>query len=1397
MWSSYEISLWDNQDRFIETLVSSQKSYVKEGHSPSLTKNTNGEVKLNFTIPIIYYDKESKSFINNELWYNKLKQQGILANEKRVKLIFDKNKKIDGKFVHQIVETVITSVQESRSGRELNCNVQCSGLAFKWLGRIGYNIVVDSQTILLEEEEQETTIIPTINYWLNKVFPKDQSGEWKTTWSYEIAMNHEGDTRKASNKIYQKDSIVSWEQDQSGQVKPIYNQQPVEKARFMEIAQSNKYNITQDIAQTFQVFCRYQFLYEDKLNPFKITGGKVVYYDSYAQDTNYTITYGDNENSLTKTSNSQQLATKVYVEDIQNQNTNTGYTSITNAANNLSKENFILNFNYYIDSGQLSDTQQNAIYTYQIQMRNYNVSLKDMQSKRDNVSNKIVDAQIEISNLENQVQAAQDNINNYTDKINTIGGGLSATKLHDDKIALIAREKQGIVYVTFSRSGVIPGTVVCNSGQSFQLNIDQYGYAISANVASNAGTILRFSYDYQLLAFYNNQLATYQSIYDSCYKKLSQKKSQLGNRTTETSKQDGTLYEQYNFYKNQVQSISESKEAATLAFDNLMGFYLKQGKWVPDNFKAPNEKKTIENAALQYSSQALEGQPKSYYYVGAQQTKTYYAYLPLTSDLTARNIQRVVITDEWTIPQTSQKLTKSYLYNAQYTPQFMSINNQTTPILLFSQGVEKVSGHTYTFKEMSQDGNKVVFSKNVTSTFVNQGTSGNDLLYRRYKIANDLDAISSTVKLVFGNNQLEENYDYTVTTDQQGYTIITFKTNSKIGFQAKQVSLSYQSDRSSSQLYYDALDVAENSAYPIVSYDVQFSYLQKILNKRIVPKIKAPSIFDIKLNDQIELDIGMVVRINDYQLQLKGTKGIVNSITIMLDSPQQSSFTVQNYKTRFEDLFGRMVASSEQIKSRGSAYERAASAILPNLQIDGNILQNTINNNHLVISSGYTSGVQFTDQGILVQNQAAYTNGVRGRVLIKGGGIFLSQIVDADGNYIYSTGITPSGINASAINSGRLNTEKIFIYSGDQVRFAWKADGLFAYDQQESGETNYQKFVRLNEDGLLYSQNGARIVDLGWNGLYIGAQDGSLQISGSSGLTIYNGPKQTEDDNPTKRLTLGRVREGGIDYYGLRLYDNQENETLITNDQGYLWLKKQLLVGSDNSRVGLSGDGVGTPDSSPIRIWAGDQNKENAPFYVRQDGTLRASKAIITGQIYATSGTFTGKIISSQGEIGGWTINEDSISSGNMILSSKPGKTQQRINVNNKFIVTNDGKLVAKQVDIAGTITATGGKIGNLTITEINDIAGDTSIVTVIVESSKGGIGKYQEEFETVFSVRAQKGNIPFQEEDYAKYTLQWQTSLDGSQWTDIEGENGRTYNFSGILPPETYVRCKFIAIQG
>ena len=1399
-WETYEISLFDHNDNYISTLVQSGKYYDRQAYTPMLSMTRLGEITLTFTIPIVIYNKQTKQWEDNTLWYNKLREEGNLAVEKKVKVIFDKNKKVNGTYVHRIVETVITGITETRDGRQLYCNVTATGLAFKWLGKIGYTITLDSDTVLLEEEEKDITIEPTINYWLDKIFPRNTEGVWLTPWRYDIQMSYDYGSKREKSKVYEDDDIISWTEAEEG-LEPVYNKEPIEKKRFLSVEGSNKYNITQDIAELFETYVRYEFLYEDITNPFKVTGGVVVFYNNDIQATEYAITYGDNETGLSRTIDSTDMTTKMYVAAIESEYSDNGYISIADADNNITKDNFILNFDYYEQAGFLSNRQINGIAAYKRDIRKLNTNIDEALGKINVLEDKIIDIEVEIATYKDKIEAAQQSINNYTDKLSTIDTSLTTNKLTDTKVAYIVRQDDnGATYVVLKRAGIISSSIKCDTaGVTFTVRKqDDYGFVSELNVAGIAAQkIVYFTYEYDLLSYYRNEIESFTSIRDACQNKLENKQSFLGEKDDKQGIEKGTLYQQLKYWNIVYDQLKEEKNRVTTNFENLMGYFLKEGQWDTSDYEAPTENKKINSASLYYDDKALDGEQLAYYLSGKEEKKVYYNYIlwkDAVGNFPEGNIEKLVIVEKW-MDSTGKNLVKQYQYNAQWQPAFIKENNVPQFILLLDTSVTFTTGRKLYYKNNS--GAEV----DITSWFVNPNTATDkkELCYRRYKI-DDNNVITDSIEISKDGKTLEEFYDYFIDVIN-GKRYITFKCNGAVPYNYDNFTVAYKCDRTTVQFYYDALDVSENSAYPTTTYDVSFSYLQKALNK--MPQVEIDTMYQSiskKLNNEIDLWLGYVVRINDDQMKFKGVRGIVSELSIDLEQPQNNSFKIQNYKTSFQDLFGRIVASSEQMNSRGSSYERAANAIAPTQEIVGNILQNTINNNQIIFNSGYTSGVTFDDYGITVENNYPYPNGVKGQVIIRGGGIFVSNSVDADGNREFTAGLTPNGINASAITAGRIDTEKINIYSGDQVRFTWKADGLFAYSQYDNGATNFDRFVRMNENGLLYEDNGFKNVELGWNGLYIGAQDGSVELTAQDGLTMYD--DNSNNANRVMRFKLGRFGTDINNYqYGLRLYNSDGQETLITRDSGELWLKRELTVGNDSGLVGLSGLPASDQGESPIRIWAGSTNKVTAPFWVKEDGTFTASKAFITGTIHATDGEFKGKIEAESGSIGGWAINNNSLSSGNMILSSATGDNPPRINVNDKFIITDDGTMKATGADISGTITATGGKIGNMTINQIegwgqdiSDIKGDTSIVTVEITSSSGTVSKQGQEFSTTLTATGKRGNLPFPEEEYNNYTYIWEISTDSVTWTALEGATTRIYNYTATLTSKQYIRCRFVS---
>ena len=79
-------------------------------------------------------------------------------------------------------------------------------------------------------------------------YPEDKTLQW----TYAVRMTN--NTGLLADKIYEHNLTEDWKVVGETLV-PIYATSAIEKERFIDVKDSNKYNITQDIAEMFQVFC--------------------------------------------------------------------------------------------------------------------------------------------------------------------------------------------------------------------------------------------------------------------------------------------------------------------------------------------------------------------------------------------------------------------------------------------------------------------------------------------------------------------------------------------------------------------------------------------------------------------------------------------------------------------------------------------------------------------------------------------------------------------------------------------------------------------------------------------------------------------------------------------------------------------------------------------------------------------------------------------------------------------------------------------------------------------------------------------------------------------------------------------------------------------------------------
>lgn len=1320
---------------------------------------------------------------------------------------------------------------------------------------------------------------------------------------------------RAANKIYEDSYVSSWTikegtTDNNGNIitadtlAPVDFEEGLEKARYIDCQNSNKYNITQTLAETFGVFCVYEYKCDTRGQFIKSyaddngniwQGRKVVFYNrAIKTEDPLVFDYQNNLNTISRESDSSEIYTKLYITPIESSTMEDGYISIANTSVNPTLDDFILNFDYLYSVGSITDYQKSFVKSYEVSLHRINEALRNLSPILESLTVDINDAEANISMIENEIASAQETLVEYETLRDNDVTNEAVVKNKDNSYSIIFTTSgdcysaklrlEGInassiaAYDSFEYENRIFSAVQGNlitvskkaslleNDTNFYLLLDEYGFPSEIYTSLGNSVISEEKKNIMYLELVYSPSNAYKTICEQLKQKI-EEKTRLKDSLEESLEND--LKAQLDLKQREYDDWYSQKGELNQKLEIVLGPALREGYWTPDSYEDPGEKieaivsdisETIPSsgAGLIFDNVLFDGEDSGTYEdsVLEEPTTKYYNYIPIediysqwenqkienlvihlqnpklsytitTSNLPAGNYYVLyntqkyyfTISAELVIGQTLElKVENSnlnlYLDDVLYTALSTFGANNSVNLTAQFEGLTNYLGERYIYnnagfifafiKEQGENKIKPVLLLNNTSinylkyqsisySFSDTGVVGSidsgiitpaayTLYYPRIALINNnvnYDSDQLMVEVGVGENAkvLEKFTNYTILLrDGKPYITLKITNDCSIGdILSNSFKVVYQISRANEMLYLDAKEVARENSQP------KYSYSLTVAN----------------IPDKVSfIELGQLVYINDHSLGIRAATGYVSEVKLALSEPQKDEITIQNYKTKFEDLFSTITASSEAMKNNASAYNIAAAGFTSSGEIEGSVLQTSINNNNLSFSFSNTNVEIDPSQGIILTNTSPYMNGVYGQVALRGGGIFLSNSIDSNGSRVWSTGITPSGINASMITTGQLDTNAIRIFSGNNLAFQWNPEGIFAYKRNENGAPDLNSYVRYSDKGIQYISSEHTAVDLGWNGLLISAQDGATELTGELGLTVYDGTKNEDGSNYMVRV--GRFLEDNE--YGLRLYrkdsDGKYIATLITSNNGELWLQDSLKIGNEDNGVGITGadERVKKEDgtySYPVRIWAGSADKETAPFWVREDGSIRATKAIIEGNIVAKEGT-----------IGGWIINNNSLTSPDE-LTTLAAIGEERINVNNKFIVNSDGTMKAVDAEISGTIYATSGEIGGMTIDglagNLESLIGDTTTLKVVISSSRGTVSQSDEPFITKFTATVYKGNVVFTEADYAKYKYKWEYSSDNEEWFSFSGEGEETitdvpyFDYNDILTSSIYVRCQLL----
>ena len=577
----------------------------------------------------------------------------------------------------KIYPFIIDKIVDSRDDNfSVYKQVSANGLAFAELGKVGYKLEL-TQDILEFEVEKDNTIVPTIDYWLDKVFPseKDANGRvkrWLTPWCYEVKTEYYESDRVAG-KVYDEEYVNNWNVGSDGTLTAASYEPTREKARIISCKDSNKYNITQTIAETFELFCRYEYSCDERGSFVKTytddagkvwTGRKVIFYNrAIKKDNPLIIEYKKNLNSISRESDSSEIYTKLYVSPIASEVMTDGYVSIANSAANPTMDEFILNFDYLHETRSISDYQYHQVEIYKANIRKINEVLADLSPQINGLEVEINDLKAEAAGYESQISSAEEQLATYqklrdnalTNGVVQKGASNACSVIFSDVGAyrkatlnfegIVASSINGYAksdYATklFSASDLnIVSSEGVPSGNNIDLILDDTGFPCAL------ATKRVFDSNIVYLELQYSPANKYKKVCDNLWLEKQGAEAKLISTNSKVAKLEEKLASLESSYNAKI----KEKENINLAFENLMGPALREGYWTPEDYQDPREnfteditystsssrvpiaKEPVRNCfifdAIPFENEQLAWTPDN----SVADKKKYYKYFPLGS----------------------------------------------------------------------------------------------------------------------------------------------------------------------------------------------------------------------------------------------------------------------------------------------------------------------------------------------------------------------------------------------------------------------------------------------------------------------------------------------------------------------------------------------------------------------------------------------------------------------------------------------------------------------------------------------------------------------------------------------------------------------------------------------
>lgn len=364
MEKKLKISIYSHEDEYIDLLYDSTKEFNGQCSNPILTINANGAKTLSLDLPLKHFEKKEGKIIDNVRWQ-------YITNQYKIRVEREDE---------DIEEFVLRDYSETHSDADqLMININCMSLAEFELGQTGYNLSFSEESLYIYPENVDPSDPDSesigvsdadIHFWAEKIV-ENTDWNYEVKSFYEIDTDMEEDNRQAipvsaddhvgTNQFYEKDRIIDYDDDNNEIKKETYDI----KERIIKSEKSNRWNLTQDLCEIFEIWADYKITYEKG----KVVSKTIIFRNDIPEDALFSVKYEKNLQNITRQVDDSQIVTKMYVTPLTNPNTDDGVVAIAKNDKNFLKENYILDFSWYLgDKREDTDLENKQLINPDLEM---------------------------------------------------------------------------------------------------------------------------------------------------------------------------------------------------------------------------------------------------------------------------------------------------------------------------------------------------------------------------------------------------------------------------------------------------------------------------------------------------------------------------------------------------------------------------------------------------------------------------------------------------------------------------------------------------------------------------------------------------------------------------------------------------------------------------------------------------------------------------------------------------------------------------------------------------------------------------------------------------------------------------------------------------------------------